>query len=505
MRIKNKARLSSHGNQKGRREILEILEAGMEAADPYYNMVSMLRVEGDRFLHIGKREFVPAGSPKQEEDCYELGKDIERIFVFGAGKGIHRIAEAIEDCLGKHLSGGMVILKHGDEHRLKKVKVVFGSHPVPDESCVKASKALVKMIESCQLTGRDLVFTIMGNGSSSLMTLPWDGMSVEDVKVVTQVLQIEKGLPTPELNMVRNQLDQLKGGRITRILQPASLVHLIPIDLDEPNALGGAGYEGLMKNNFWLHTLPDCSSPEKAIEMIERYQVKEKIPEPVWRFLLEMKGKNYAVTEEEFSEYRCRIFGIMPERSSFLPKAMEKAKELGYSSHLLTKRTFVEAKTAGQLTARIAMNIEREKQPFTAPCALFMTGELTVAVNGEKGIGGRNQEFALSAAEIIENSQRIVIAAADTDGTDGPGGYFDSEAWELGCKNLTGGIVDGYTAKEARDKGLCLKDALGRHDTSGALWALDSGIWATQNISIQDLIVVLIMGESNGKPKENLL
>lgn len=72
MRIKNKARLQSHGNKKGRRQILEILEAGMEAADPYYNTLSLISLENDRFLHVGKREFVPAGSPKTEEECYEL-------------------------------------------------------------------------------------------------------------------------------------------------------------------------------------------------------------------------------------------------------------------------------------------------------------------------------------------------------------------------------------------------------------------------------------------------
>ena len=495
MRIKNKARLVSHGNRKGRAQVLEILEAGMEAADPYYNTCAMLRLEKNRFLHVGKKNFVPDGSPKKEEDCYELGKDIDRIFVFGVGKGIHRIAEAIEDCLGKYLTGGIVILKHGDEHRLRRIRVVFGSHPVPDQSCVDSSRQLTEMIRSSRLTGRDLVFTIMGNGSSSLMTLPWEGLSVEEVKEVTRILQIEKGLATPALNMVRNQLDQLKGGRITRILQPANLIHLIPIDLNEPNALGGMGYEGLMKCNFWLHTLPDCSSPEKALEIIERYQVGERLPRAVMDFLQKMQGKNYVLTEKEFAEYKCRIFGIMPAGSSFLPKAMEKAEELGYHPYLLTKRTFVEAKAAGQLAARIAVNAEREGQPFASPCALFMTGELTVAVNGENGIGGRNQEFALSGAEIIAGTSRIVIAAADTDGTDGPGGCFDKEAWELGCRNLAGGIIDGYTAGEAKAQGICLKKALASHDTSGPLWRMDSGIWATQNISIQDLIVILIMGE----------
>ena len=98
-------------------------------------------------------------------------------------------------------------------------------------------------------------------------------------------------------------------------------------------------------------------------------------------------------------------------------------------------------------------------QPFQAPCALLMTGELTVAVEGGKGIGGRNQEFALSAAKVIKDNPNIVIAAVDIDGTDGPGGNFNSTAWLKGCKNLAGGITDGYTMQEACERHIDFEQA----------------------------------------------
>jgi hypothetical protein len=37
MRIKNAHSLYSHGNVAGRRAMVEILEAGLQAADPYWN------------------------------------------------------------------------------------------------------------------------------------------------------------------------------------------------------------------------------------------------------------------------------------------------------------------------------------------------------------------------------------------------------------------------------------------------------------------------------------
>jgi glycerate-2-kinase len=63
---------------------------------------------------------------------------------------------------------------------------------------------------------------------------------------------------------------------------------------------------------------------------------------------------------------------------------------------------------------------------------------------------------------------------------------------------LTGGIVDGQTACEAKARGIDLVDALKHHNTSPALYALDSGIVATQNISIGDFTVTLVLGRRDG-------
>lgn len=154
---------------------------------------------------------------------------------------------------------------------------------------------------------------------------------------------------------------------------------------------------------------------------------------------------------------------------------------------------FVEASAAGTLVSRMAINVAEENEPFRAPCMLLLTGEMVVAVNKHDGIGGRNQEFSLSAASVIQGNKRIVAVAVDTDGTDGPGGAFHPEAIELGCDCLAGGMVDGYTAKEAEQKGINICAALQKHDSSRTLWELDSGVWSIHNISIQDLVFVLIM------------
>jgi hydroxypyruvate reductase/glycerate 2-kinase len=119
---------------------------------------------------------------------------------------------------------------------------------------------------------------------------------------------------------------------------------------------------------------------------------------------------------------------------------------------------------------------------------------MVVTVGQEKGMGGRNQEFALSAALKIAGSGNIIIASVDTDGTDGPGSQFSNGSTDIPC--LAGGIVDGQTVEAAKKLGMDIVEALKRHNTSPALWKLNNGVVATPNISLVDLTVALIMGRS---------
>src|SRR5690554_3702737 len=102
MRILNLEDLCSHGNINGRKLIVEILEACLKAADPYNNTKMLMRIEGKKLI-VGSNSFKPNGDPNNCEEIFDLD-DIGRIYVLGAGKGVQRIAKAIEDVLGDHLT-----------------------------------------------------------------------------------------------------------------------------------------------------------------------------------------------------------------------------------------------------------------------------------------------------------------------------------------------------------------------------------------------------------------
>jgi glycerate 2-kinase len=486
-RIQNRARLLGGGHLSGREAVLDILEAGLQGADPYHNTRRLLKLSGDR-LTVGEPDFEPAGDPHSGPAVFDLSR-IKHIYVLGAGKGIQRVAQAIEDTLGERLSGGHVIDKKGHPVTCRRIGVTLGAHPVPDADCVRGSQKIMDLARN--LGPDDLVFTCAGNGVSSLLTLPAPGISLEDVKNTTYLMQVVHGAPTLELNAVRNHLDLLKSGRIASYIQPARAVHIISID--------PGSYAWLMKENYWLHNLPDSTTFAGAVANLKKRNAWEETPLSVRELLLAADPGYETVKATEFDNMApWRVFGVMPQDKpgSFMNAAMRKAQELGFRPHLLSGDLFaMEAASAANYAASIAREIERHGRPFTPPCALFSGGEMVVTVGKEKGVGGRNQEYVMSAARWISDSPNIVVASVDTDGTDGPGFQFRSEGQDSDMPQcLAGGIVDGTTWEAACKAGLNPLDELRTHNTSPLLWKLGSGIVAAPNISLNDLTVMLITG-----------
>jgi glycerate-2-kinase len=487
-RILNAAELTSHGHIPGRRAVLDILEAGLAAADPYQNVRKLVRREGQRLI-VGNPDYVPRGSPRSGDEVIDLDR-VGRIYVVGAAKGIQYAAKALEEVLGDRLTGGHVIAKHGDEHLLERIGVSYGAHPVPDEGCVRGCQEILALLRG--LRPEDLVFTIVGNGVSALLTLPAPGITLEEVRQTTYLMQIERGVPTGDLNPVRNHVDMMKGARMSRALQPAKAIHILLMDPSGSRRDANAGHDALMHRNVWLHSLPDGSTFGDAVGMLHKWQAWEAVPASVRAHLLRADPAHESVKADEFARWNTRIFGVMPLDQGMVPTARRRAEALGYRTYCLSSFLQAEASQAGCALMDIAREIEREGEPFQPPCALFSTGELLVTVGKENGVGGRNQEYALAAALRLAGSRHVVVGAVDSDGTDGPGTQFSDLAGTIPC--LAGGLVDGTTAAQAKGLGMDLHEAIRQHHTTPALWQLKSGIVAAHNISMGDLNVILISG-----------
>ena len=484
MRIKNKQMLTGHGDREGRRIVAELLDAGLDAIDPYHRVKELVQLENGRIV-LHTDGFEMRDDPHSGPLEFDL-KDIDRVYVIGAAKGVQRAAVAFEEVLGDVLTGGHVIAKHGDGVQCKKIGVTLAGHPVPDACCVEGCRKIEAL--AADLTERDLVFTISGSGCSSLMTYPAGDITVEEVAAFTHMMQIEKGVPTGDLNHVRTHIDRFKGGRLSRLFKRAHMVHLTTADPSKrTEPVLRNNYYDMFRDNFFPPIAYE-SSFQQAIDVLRKWDAWEETPASIRNWLLAGNAETENVCREEYESFGARFFGLIFKDSTIYPAVRRRAQELGYSCVMLSEYMEAEAREAGRVDASIAMTAQRLGEPFRAPVVLMSSGENVVTVGSETGVGGRNQEYCLAAAQRIAGTQGIVFGAVDTDGTDGPGGLDLPGA--PSC--LAGAIVDGETVAEAKSAGMDLWQAMKAHATSAPLWTLGCGVEAEHCVSALDLRIILI-------------
>ena len=486
MRITNKEQLTAHGNREGRKIVAELLDAGLDALDPYVRVKQLVHVENGKIV-LHTDGFEMKGDPHAGPLEFDL-KDYDRVYVVGAAKGVQRAALAMEEALGDVLTGGHVIAKHGEDIICKKIGVTLAGHPVPDEACVEGCKKIEALARD--ITSRDLVFTITGSGCGSLMTYPADDITIDEIARFTHMMQIEKGVPTSDLNPIRTHIDRFKGGRILRLLQPATVINTVTADpskMDQP--VTRMTYDQLMRVNTFFPTIATGTTYADCIEILHKWDAWDDTPASIRAHLLAGTKETDNMTPAEYETYGARFLGLIFKDATVYPAVRRRAEALGIPCRMISEYQCAEAREAGKVDAAMALTAQRLGEPFEAPVILMSSGENVVTVGEERGIGGRNQEYCLGAAQIIAGSERITVGAVDTDATDGPGGLSLDGAPEC----LAGAIVDGDTVREAKAKNIDLWQALKTHATSAPLWQLGCGVDAEKNVSALDLRIIYIM------------
>jgi glycerate-2-kinase len=125
--------------------------------------------------------------------------------------------------------------------------------------------------------------------------------------------------------------------------------------------------------------------------------------------------------------------------------------------------------------------------------AFITGGHLDVPTGDATGVGGRNQEFALAWGRLLGSgrlaSNSVVVAAMDSDGTDGPGTQLIGG--EYLC--MAGGVVDGSTMDEAARLGVDVAAELDNHNSTMALMKLKSAIYTgNTGTCLGDLRVAIV-------------
>ena len=138
----------------------------------------------------------------------------------------------------------------------------------------------------------------------------------------------------------------------------------------------------------------------------------------------------------------------------------------------------------GRALAGLAQGIASGQSDYVPPACLVLGGETTVTLKGA-GLGGRNQELALSAAlslgeDALPAGTELAVVSVGTDGTDGPTG-------------AAGGIAMPDSLKRAEAAGLDAHAALANNDSYHFFAALgDLVITGPTQTNVNDLILVMV-------------
>jgi hydroxypyruvate reductase len=396
-----------------RRDALAIFQAGLQSADP---------------VEAVKRHVTQKNNTLDIQGQKYALSSFDGIFVAGAGKASAKMAQAIEELLGDRLTGGVVNVKYGHSAPLRKVKINEAGHPLPDEAGVNGAQEIVSLLGE---TGeKDLVLCLLSGGGSALLPYPAEGLTLKDKQQTTKVL-LECGATIHEINAIRKHLSQVKGGRLARLASPSTLISLILSDVigDDLDSIASGP------------TVPDRSTFNDCLRVLEKYGVREKVPSVVTGFLQKGARGKVGETPKAHDPFFRKVQNVIIGSNSLaVQAAKKKADELGYDSIVLS--SFIEGETqeVAKVHAAIAKEILSSGAPVRKPACVISGGETTVTIRGQ-GLGGRNQEFALAAATAIEGLDDVVVLSGGTDGTDGP-------------TDAAGAIADGETVARAKKKGL---------------------------------------------------
>lgn len=398
---------------KLRRDAVSIFKAGLKAADPVQAVLRNVSVRESE-LAVGRRR-------------YSLD-DYDRILVLGAGKASAAMAKALERLLGRRISVGLVNVKYGHLAKLRRIELNECGHPVPDEAGVEGARRIAELAAGAGR--RDLILCVLSGGGSALLPLPAGNLTLDEKQETTRLL-LQCGASIHEINAVRKHMSGIKGGQLSRLAWPATVVSLMLSDVigDDLDVIASGP------------TAPDSSTYEWARSLLKHYGILDDVPAAVRLRIEDGRAGREAETPKAGARELSRTQNLVVGSNRLAADAAAtRARELGYRTMVLS--TFVEGETrdVARVHAAIAKEIHAAGRPLKPPACVITGGETTVVIRG-KGLGGRNQEFALAAVNDIAGLPGTVMLSGGTDGTDGP-------------TDAAGAIVDGKTASRAAKLGL---------------------------------------------------
>ena len=369
MIIKNFSELATTDKKK---DCLEILESGLQAANPE-NIIS---------------KFVTPNEIRFGDKVFNIEK-YSSIYSIAFGKAGDSMTRALNSIVP--IKSGIIVIPKGTKAKIKgkKFQIFNSRHPKPDQTSVKAAKEVMKFVQN-KKSGELIIFLVSGGGSS-LLAMP-NEITLDDKIHVTNVL-LKSGATIQEFNCIRKHLSKIKGGKLVENMK-CDGISLVMSDVE------GDDLSSIASGTTYI----DNTTYANALEIIDKYKIRWKTPPEVLQVLEDgVRKENSEIPKKATVENH-----VIANNNDCMNAMQETAEKMGYT--VCKMQVFGEIKEA--VTKILGKISESEKT------CIILGGETTVKVLG-KGMGGRNQELVLRMLKNTQKLKKMVIASIGTDGIDG--------------------------------------------------------------------------------------
>lgn len=379
---------------------------------------------------------------------------------------------------GRQPAGGIVVAPAQGRSPHPRVTFVQGDHPEPGPRSFAAGEALAKTTE--QVGDEDEAWILLSGGTTSLVGAPEPGIEPDDLSAIYALL-LGSGLDITAMNRIRKRFSRWGGGKLARALAPARVrVYVVSDVIGDDLAAIGSG-----------PCVPDPTTAAEVRQLLQSVNLWHRIPDSARELVsLTEAGKRAETPKPDDQAFTRVTHELIASNRLALEAAAARAVELGLSPRIMETPISGEALAVG---ASIAASLLNDGAQFLAPqpkgragpACIIWGGETTVSLGEHPGgLGGRCQELALAAAQVLSGTQSLAtLLAAGTDGRDGP-------------TDAAGAIVDQATwraiARAGRDpaRDLAAHDAYHALDAAGAL--LRPGLTGT---NVMDIVIGVCEGK----------
>lgn len=369
--------------------------------------------------------------------------DYKRIVVVGGGKAGRRTGSALSDILGERITAGAlnVYQEQAREPISGNIALFAANHPTPNEAGMEGAGRMVELLRGAD--PNTLVIALISGGGSSLMAMPVAGIGLEDyVAIIDLLLTVPATID--EVNAVRKHFDPLKGGGMRKMAKNAGgFISLVLSDVpvtktgvvDDPSVIASGP------------TVGDDSTFASAKKVMTDHNIWDQAPAAVKGYIEANLGNEENETLPMGSPLLAADksqYVIIANNDLAMEAAKEKAKELGYTVHLIGWNT---GSVADKIKAEVTLEIEN---------------------------------ILKVVSSYLMDNDRVTFASFSTDGVDGH-------------SDLAGAIADQETLATARVNGLDCRKYLANYDSATFFKAMGLEIMTgPTGTNVADVSIALI-------------